>query len=1009
IGGSWDGARGVLKLFFNGKEVKTTKTAPWRIGALGDTFFLGADPNGGNLYQGLIDEFRLCQSVATQSVIPSAKNTRNPKATAWRLLDGDRDDLAAWNGQGAPNWVEIELPEPIELARVIVYPGALRYAPHPSTECSPRRYVIEAWRAGRWHVLSPPVSVPRYTGSGKAHRVVTDVKSTKVSRFRLNITEIYDKGCRRSSPTTPIVPPEECSVVIREIQWQSAQQVADAKRRLAEHQSSWEAEIGWWKRCFDDSSPSPALRVLREMYSQRLVEPWEELSRLSDSDPEALDTFAEHWRHTAKWLDPWKGCVGGVQSTATRQWLDNAVGQIEIEVDPGDTAHEFYPASVALDLRVVEAALGCEVDPYQTQIVEIDEKRNFVPFDPGKTGDKKYLIPSRFDRITPTKGTLSWTLRDRTHTRFAVHFLPKTDKQPPAMGNVTLGNCGRFFYNASDPGRLPGNLWAATVIDWDGDGRQDIIAGRWTDYCHFWKNVGTAAKPVFSEREHWRIIDETETPIVANAKHPGLGFSIPMPVDFDNDGRLDIFMHTYYGEEPTFYRGSGSAAFPIVRCGVKPVGLKKGRLAFGSLDGDETPDVIVVQKLSGKERIVFQSGKGLSADGRPIFGAARTLDLELARSPFAHSRIVPALGDIDQDGDQDLFLYCAPHVWKFENIGTPQAFRFAKGKILERNDKPFEMNYYYPWIAWSDWDADGDLDLIKCTGMSVYLNEGDPATLKLGASVRPTVTRQKTMGRSGLRAQAMVDWDSDGDYDHVVLGSRGLDLRVSLWQDGLFEKAFSVGVDTNRKDWFGCPDPTEYYSLYGNVKMTDWDSDGDLDLFVTSEHSWRFGYIHHYENLGNNTFGPEIELRPRPGHEYVTFVPGRNGQGAQIDQETWVDFLSFRTAGNFEPDAGSIRFWFKPTWSADDGEIHTFFSTTQHPCTYGIGTGDLKHYYIGMKPGLEKRLKPPFAISRTADDKLRFQTWSEQLETEPLNWKAGEWHKIEVTWSTSGRRIVIDG
>ena len=1009
IGGSWDSSRGVLKLFFNGKEVKTTKTSPWDIGVLGNEFSVGVDPNGGNLYQGLIDEFRLYQGVATQSVIPSAKNVRGPKVTPWQAIDGDQGDLAAWNGMGAPNWLEIELPEPIKLARVTVYPGALRYAPHPSTECSPQQYVIEGWCAGRWRALSPVVSVPRYTGTEKTHRIVTDVEPTIVRRFRLNITEIYDKGCRVSSPDTPIVPPQERSVVIREIKWQDAQQMADARRRLTGCRSRWRKEIGWWQARLGNATAAPVTRGLRQAYGQRLTQLGEELDRLADRDPAELDTFAERWRNTAKWLEPWRACVEEAQPAMKRRWLSNAVGQIEVEVDPGSTAHEFYPASVALDLEIVRAALGCAIDPYQMQIVELDDNRDLLLFDASRKGENRYVIPSRFDRITPTKGTLSWTLRDRTHTRFAVHFLPKTDLPPPAMGNLTLGNCDRFFYNASGPRSLPGNLWAATVVDWDSDGRQDIIAGRWTDYCHFWKNVGTAAKPQFSEREHWRIIDDTETPIVANAKHPGLGFSIPMPVDFDNDGHLDIFMHTYYGEEPVFYRGHGSASFPSMSRGVKPTGLKTGRLAFGHLNGDDTPDVVVVQRLADKDRILIQLGNGLSSDGRPTFAPPQPLDIAPERSPFSHSRLVPALGDIDNDGDQDLFLYCAPYLWKFENVGTRQACEFAQGKILERNGRPFEMNYYYPWIAWSDWDADGDLDLIKCTGLSVYLNEGDATTLRLGAEVRPAVTGQRAMGRAGLRAHAMVDWDQDGDYDHVTLGSRGLDLRVSLWQDGLLQTPFTAGVDTNRKDWFGCPDPTEYYSLYGNVKMVDWDNDGDLDLFVTSEHSWRFGYIHHYENLGDNRFGPELELRPRPRHEYVTFVPGKNGQAAQVNQDAWVDFLSFRTAGNFTAESGSISFWFKPNWQADDDGIHTLFSTAQHPDTYGIGTQDLKQYYIGAKPELGERLHPPFAIYRTANDRLRFQSWSEHLETGALNWQAGEWHRIKVAWGTSGRSILIDG
>jgi len=438
------------------------------------------------------------------------------------------------------------------------------------------------------------------------------------------------------------------------------------------------------------------------------------------------------------------------------------------------------------------------------------------------------------------------------------------------------------------------------------------------------------------------------------------------------------------------------------------VGLTSGKIAFGDLNGDGKPDAVVVKRQGDRAELLLHANDGLSADGRPVFAKPRAISAELPAEPFSHSRPVPALADIDADGDLDLFLYVAPYLWHYENTGTPKALRFAPRRKVQRNGKPLTMNYYYPFVTWSDWDGDGDLDLVKCTGLSVYVNEGDARHLRLGKIARPKWRRQKSMGRTGLKAFDLVDWDGDGDLDHVQLSWRGTDLSVSEWQDGLFRRSTTVEVDACKRGWYGCPDPTEYYALYGNVKLVDWDHDRDLDLFITSEHSWRFGYIHYYENLGNYRFGPEVRLRPDAACDYVRFVPGKTDKAAEVDDKTFVDFLSYPCKGNFEPAEGSIRFWFKPNWNSDDGKPHYLFHTAQNPATYGVSSQDLKHYYIGRKPDL--KLRPPFAIYKTRQGTLQFQTWAQSLETKELDWRAGEWHQVEVGWGPpAGRYIAVDG
>jgi len=289
----------------------------------------------------------------------------------------------------------------------------------------------------------------------------------------------------------------------------------------------------------------------------------------------------------------------------------------------------------------------------------------------------------------------------------------------------------------------------------------------------------------------------------------------------------------------------------------------------------------------------------------------------------ATEQMVPVFGDIDNDGDMDLFIGTASQVANmgcvsgkiifFENIGDAlnpsfvertgvanPAGSIATPPVLYRAYiYPFPLLYgcsAKPSLA--DIDNDGDLDLF--VGDSVgkvefHQNTGTPAApvfIQQTGTANPLSSVSTDIGRTGHiggAAPELVDIDHDGDLDAFVGSLNGM-IRFLKNTGNPTNAAFTpiVGV--------GNPFDGQILPSYSVPAFVDIDGDGDLDGFV-GHTPW----VSYFKNTGT------------PATPVLTAINGVGnplfGQGNGKPAPTFVDIDSDGDYDAFIGMFGRVRFF----------------------------------------------------------------------------------------------------
>ena len=243
--------------------------------------------------------------------------------------------------------------------------------------------------------------------------------------------------------------------------------------------------------------------------------------------------------------------------------------------------------------------------------------------------------------------------------------------------------------------------------------------------------------------------------------------------------------------------------------------------AWADYDGDGDLDLFVGMRYGPNH--LYRNDGGEFTDVAPDVGLADAQDTRAA-----------AWGDYDADGDPDLYVGFPAEVGLPNRLYRNDGGRFTD--VGEEMGVGIVGTTRQP--SWVDYDGDGDLDLfvaVRDQPNRLFRNDGEgPFT---------DVTEEAGVGDS-RRTVGVVwfDYDLDGDLDvHVSNQNGDEDAFLQNQGDGSFvDVAAELGMN-----WPGRGDE------YGSVApaVTDYDNDGDLDLFIAT-----YGPDVLWSNNGDGTF-----------------------------------------------------------------------------------------------------------------------------------------------------------